>query len=180
MSNKKSKRDWSTYQGIKPLPDDRGYIPYELFDKVFPHIDSLAELKIVLYIVRRTTPFKKTEDWIAKCQFEEGMMDRETGEKDNPGAGLSRPSIDKGIKLAIQHGIIKERIECGRCGEELNRENEERNKRDGETGEIKTVIHHRVPKVCPNCESSTQTRMKYYYQLTYSSDYDADENEWDD
>lgn len=168
-------KDWDEYMGVKPLPDDRGYIPYELFDDVFPYIDSLAELKIVLYITRRTTPFKKTEDWIAKCQFEKGMVERKTGKKLNPGAGLSRPSIDKGIKLAVQHGIIQERIECGRCGEELVRQYVERKRRDKTTGNMILVMHHRVPKNCPNCKVGTQTKMKYMYQLVYTMD---NEDDW--
>ena len=149
--------------GIKPLPDDRGYVPYELFDEVFPYIDSLAELKVVLYIVRRTTTFKKTEDWIAKCQFERGMYNTKTKELLNPGAGLARSSIDKGIKLAVEHGIIQERIECSVCGQELTREPEIR-----EIGE-KDVIQLRVPNKCPNCGISTQTKMKYFYQLIYKT-----------
>lgn len=183
-SKNSSKKYWNSYQGIKPLPDDRGYIPYELFDGTFPYIDNLAEMKVVLFITRRTTSFKKTEDWIAKCQFEDGITEHKTGEKLNPGAGLSRPSIDRGIKLAIQHNIIKERIACGRCGEKLVRANEERKRKDKTTGGVVVVTHHRVPKNCPNCGVGTQTRMKYFYQLTYTTNNPIADNpdtdsEWD-
>ena len=161
MKNPMEKKNWDDWKGIAPLPDDRGYVPYELFDEVFPYIDNLAELKVILYIVRRTVTFKKTEDWIAKCQFESGMVDKGTGEEINPGTGLSRPSIDKGIRLAVQHGIIRERIECSHCGHELQRQEEYRTRED------KKVLHLRVPTECSGCGIGTQTKMRYYYQLTY-------------
>lgn len=156
-----TKKDWCEYMGIEPLPDDRGYIPYELFDKVYPYIDNLAELKVVLFITRRTTAFKKKEDWIAKCQFEHGMYNTKTGEQLNPGAGLSRPSIDRGIKLAIEHGIIQERIACSLCGQELIRQSEVR------IIAGKEVEQQRVPITCPKCGIGTQTKMKYFYRLVY-------------
>ena len=163
--------DW---QGLTPIDLKGNYIPFELFDKVFPRISTLAELKIVLFIVRRTVTFSKAEDWIAKTQFEDGMFDKKAGERLNWGCGLSRPSIDEGIRRAIDHNIIEERICCSHCGFELTRTNKKRKfswtDREGER-HSKEVVHNRAPDSCPNCGTTTQGKMQYFYKLVFKDNH---------
>jgi hypothetical protein len=78
-------------------------VPDELFDLLLPRLSG-AELKVVLYIVRRTFGFKKGSDRISLSQFESGIM-RKTGEALDQGTGLS----SRAIRLALQ-GLVEKNI----------------------------------------------------------------------
>jgi phage replication O-like protein O len=77
-------------------------VPDELFDELLATL-SLAELKVLLYVMRRTFGFKKGSDRISKSQLENGITKRLTGEILDRGTGLSR----RAIRLAIQSLIAK-------------------------------------------------------------------------
>ena len=93
------------FKGFKPRQDLSGFtaIPNEWFDEVLAKIDSLAEMKIVQAVFRKTYGWVenwhngeavfKIEDGISYSQFEELT-------------GLSSASIAEGIKRAIEHGYI--------------------------------------------------------------------------
>lgn len=53
-------------------------VPDGLFDILLPRLSG-AELKVLLYIVRRTFGWKKNSDRISLSQFENGIT-RKTGE----------------------------------------------------------------------------------------------------
>ena len=63
-------------------------VPDELFDDLMADL-SEAELKVVLYIIRRTWGFKKAVDAIDLDQLEHGIMKKD-GQRLDRGTGLSR------------------------------------------------------------------------------------------
>src|SRR6184192_3878536 len=77
-------------------------VPDILFDVLLPHLNE-AQLKVMLYIIRRTLGFKKTADAISLRQFRYGIAtkDKATGEKKqlDSGCGLKNfTTISKALK----------------------------------------------------------------------------------
>ncbi len=79
-------------------------VPDELFDYLAPHL-SEAELRVLLYIVRRTFGFKKDADDISLSQLVEGIRAQD-GRVLDYGTGLTRKSVIKGLKGLAEKGII--------------------------------------------------------------------------
>jgi hypothetical protein len=78
--------------------------PDALFDVLLARISD-AELRVLLYIIRRTFGFKKDSDTISLKQMTEGITTRE-GKRLDLGAGLSKASAARGIKGLIDKGIV--------------------------------------------------------------------------
>ena len=79
-------------------------VPDELFDELMPRL-SETELKVLLYVVRRTYGFKKSADDISLKQMVEGIKTRDGRQLDN-GTGLSRPGVTKGVRGLVDKGIL--------------------------------------------------------------------------
>jgi DNA-binding transcriptional ArsR family regulator len=78
--------------------------PDELFD-VWLHQLSGSELKVLLYIVRRTFGFKKDADTISISQICNGITTRE-GKVLDHGTGLARSTVSKAIRRLEALGLI--------------------------------------------------------------------------
>ena len=63
-------------------------VPDVLFDELLEKLTG-AELKVLLYIIRRTAGFKKTTDAISLTQFEKGITTRD-GKQLDRGCGIKR------------------------------------------------------------------------------------------
>ncbi|MFH1263616.1 MAG: replication protein, partial [Pseudomonadota bacterium] len=79
-------------------------VPDELFDQLMVDL-SLAELRVLLYICRRTFGFKKREDAIALSQMLGGIRRRD-GVRLDRGVGLSRRALLPAIRSLVEHGVI--------------------------------------------------------------------------
>jgi phage replication O-like protein O len=79
-------------------------IPDVLFDEQLPDLSG-AELKVLLYIMRRTYGFKKDSDNISLSQIMKGIMTRD-GRVLDRGTGLSKDSVTKAVKSLEQLGFI--------------------------------------------------------------------------
>ncbi len=79
-------------------------VPDEVFDHLMPHL-SEAELKVLLYVVRRTFGFKKTSDAISISQMAEGITTR-NGKTLDQGTGLSRSSVKNATASLVKAGIL--------------------------------------------------------------------------
>jgi len=79
-------------------------VPDELFDELMPRL-SESELKVLLYVVRRTFGFKKSADDISLKQMVEGIRKRDGTQLDN-GTGLSRPGVTKGVRGLVDKGVL--------------------------------------------------------------------------
>ncbi len=79
-------------------------VPDEIFDELMPRL-SEVELKVLLYVVRRTFGFKKDSDTISLKQMVEGIRTRDGRQLDS-GTGLSRPGVTKGVKGLVAKGVL--------------------------------------------------------------------------
>jgi len=85
------------HQATTPVPD-------EVFD-VLIHQLSGAELKVLLYICRRTFGFKKNADSIALSQMVSGITTKE-GKVLDSGTGLGKATVSRVITALEEKGVI--------------------------------------------------------------------------
>jgi len=79
-------------------------VPDELFDELMAHLSG-AELKVLLYIIRRTFGFKKDSDDISLNQICKGIKTR-NGDVLDRGTGLSQNAVLSALKKLISKNAI--------------------------------------------------------------------------
>jgi len=81
-------------------------VPQEWFDKIVPSIDHRKErqrLLVEIFLLRQTVGFQKLEDRVSYSQFQNGIVNRNTGKHLNYGCGYQgRASIKKGIEQVLK------------------------------------------------------------------------------
>lgn len=75
-------------------------VPDEIFDWWLTRLGE-AELKILLYIVRRTLGFYKRSDQVSLSQFQSGIKDLDSG------TGLGKSAVSAALKSLEGHGLIE-------------------------------------------------------------------------
>jgi hypothetical protein len=119
-------------------------VPDELFDEQLPDLSG-AELKVLLYIIRRTFGFKKDSDNISLNQLLHGITTR-AGERLDRGTGLSRSTLVAALKgLAEKNLIIVEQRSSAEKGNEA-------------TNYRLNLLYHPRSKIIPG-ESEYRTRL---------------------
>jgi DNA-binding MarR family transcriptional regulator len=78
--------------------------PDEIFDRFLTELTH-AELKVVLYIVRRTFGFKKKSDSISMKQICDGIKTK-SGKELDKGAGVDRRTAQRAIKSLEERGLV--------------------------------------------------------------------------
>jgi hypothetical protein len=92
-------------------------VPDIFFDEVAPNL-SEAELRVALYIIRRTFGWKKDHDRISLKQMVEGITSRD-GTVIDHGTGMSKAGVARGIKgLVTKCVIVSERNSSQARGDE--------------------------------------------------------------
>lgn len=92
-------------------------VPDIVFDELLP-ILSGAELKVLLYIIRRTFGFKKNRDNISLSQMVSGIKTRD-GQIIDGGTGLGKSSVARAlITLERKNIVIRKRRTTNRSGYE--------------------------------------------------------------
>ncbi len=99
--NKTDEPFW--YNGF-PSPNGT-VVPDDVFDVLAPLL-SEAELRVLLYIIRRTFGFKKDADSISLSQMVDGVTTRD-GRVLDRGTGMSRRGVMKGCRGLEEKGIIR-------------------------------------------------------------------------
>ena len=79
-------------------------VPDELFDEVMFHLTG-AEIKVVLYICRRTFGFKKSSDNISLSQLANGITKKDGSILDR-GTGLGKTSVARAVKSLEEKGVV--------------------------------------------------------------------------
>jgi hypothetical protein len=85
-------------------------VPDVFFDYLAPHLCE-AELRVLLYILRRTFGFKKSADDISLSQMVYGITKRD-GEVLDHGAGVQRAAASRAVKGLEQKGVISAERHC--------------------------------------------------------------------
>lgn len=79
-------------------------VPDLLFDELLAELTN-EELRVLLYVIRRTEGFKRDTDAIALDQFSGGIT-RHDGTPLDHGTGLSRAGVYRGIKGLVERGVL--------------------------------------------------------------------------
>ena len=79
-------------------------VPDELFDEQLPYLSG-AELKVLLYIMRRTFGFKKESDTISLNQICNGITTHDGRQLDR-GTGLNKDTVAQAVKSLEDKGLI--------------------------------------------------------------------------
>jgi hypothetical protein len=81
-------------------------VPDAIFDQLLTEL-SHAELRVLLYIVRRTFGFKKKHDFISYSQFRDGITTYD-GRQLDKGCGVKNPThLSSALKSLVRKGIIE-------------------------------------------------------------------------
>jgi hypothetical protein len=94
--------DWSRFEGIAAPAYTQ--TPDEVFDWIMAYLKG-AELKVLLYIVRRTFGFKKAADAISIDQLCNGIVRRD-GRRLDLGTGLKRPTVLTALRSLREKNLI--------------------------------------------------------------------------
>lgn len=102
MSTQENNEKKSAFKGFyapnsTPVPDN-------FFDELMADL-SESELKVVLYVMRRTFGFKKRDDNISLNQMLYGIVKKD-GTRLDRGTGLSKPAITKATKSLVDRGVL--------------------------------------------------------------------------
>jgi len=79
-------------------------VPDALFDYLLPDLSEI-EIKVLLYIIRRTFGFKKDSDNISLRQLSEGITTKD-GKQLDRGTGLSKSGVTKALLSLRKKGIL--------------------------------------------------------------------------
>jgi hypothetical protein len=79
-------------------------VPDAVFDELLPVLSG-AELKVLLYVIRRTFGFKKAADDISINQIMHGITTRE-GEILDRGTGLSKDAVTRATRRLVEVGVL--------------------------------------------------------------------------
>ena len=79
-------------------------VPDELFDELAPELTE-AELRVLLYVIRRTFGFKKPSDAISVSPLVSGLRSRD-GRQLDKGTGMSRSAVWRGATGLVNKGIL--------------------------------------------------------------------------
>lgn len=113
MRSKRDREDGFYFEGFSspnttPVPD-------EVFDVLAPRL-SEAELRVLLYILRRTFGFKKRADAISLQQLVKGIRTR-SGVVLDEGTGMSKRGVLLGLRGLVKKGVIEVRKAVGEDGQ---------------------------------------------------------------
>lgn len=93
-----------SFDGFEPA--NTTPVPDVFFDVLMPHLNE-AQLKVMLYIIRRTLGFKKGSDAISLTQFRYGITTK-SGKKLDSGCGLKNfTTISKALKSLEEMNCIE-------------------------------------------------------------------------
>jgi phage replication O-like protein O len=79
-------------------------IPNEVFDTLMPHLSG-GELKVLLYICRRTFGFRKDSDSISLTQIAHGITTK-AGRILDQGTGLSKRQVQRALRVLENRKVI--------------------------------------------------------------------------
>lgn len=92
------------FDGFAPPTENYSKLPHLMIDAL-PIVETVAEMKVILYVLRHTWGYQDEEKKITQDEFEHGRKRRDGGRLDN-GIGLSRNAIKDGIRRAVEHGFL--------------------------------------------------------------------------
>jgi len=85
------------------------FMPNQFGDEVLEKVDTVAELKVILFVMRHTWGYNEFGSNGKKITLDEFVFGRMRKDKTrfSKGVGLSKSAVIRGIKAAIDHGFLK-------------------------------------------------------------------------
>ncbi len=93
------------FKGFSDPKENWSKLPHE-FIEALPTINSMSELKCILYILRHTWGYHDERKRITTDEFMDGRK-RKDGTRIDSGTGLSKKSVILGLQRAEKHGFIE-------------------------------------------------------------------------
>ena len=183
--------DEERFEGFVPPVSNFFKMPNEWIN-ICSRIKSLAELKVVQYVLRHTWGWQEYDGKpkpITTDEFMYGRKDRHGNRMDN-GTGLSNHSVIDGLVRAVEHGYLivhtddsdKARIEKSYAlkmtgsGMDVKKVHSENSYEDSSQPAMKKV-HSRVKNLHSDCEESSQRSEKDTNRKTAKKDRGKKEND---
>lgn len=96
----------SNFKGFEKPTENYSKLPHSFIDQL-PEIDTMAEMKVVLYLLRHTWGFSEfgKPKKLTTDEFANGRKKRDQSRMDS-GTGLSENSVRAGLDKAVEHGFI--------------------------------------------------------------------------
>jgi len=94
----------SKFTGFEEPQANYSKLPHALIDEL-NNINSVSELKVILYILRHTWGFRDSDKKITIDEFSNGRK-RADGSRMDGGCGIHPNSVRAGLDAAIEHGYI--------------------------------------------------------------------------
>ncbi len=129
-------------------------------------MSGLAELKVILYVIRHTFGYNKWLDRISLSEFEHGITTQDKDKRPkqvDAGVGLSRRAIIDGLKAAVGHEYLCKIIICPLCHSEVSPIQVQRAYKHRHASGVKTI--NDVPARCPVCNRPLKGHEHIYYGL---------------
>jgi len=92
------------FAGFEVPKENWSKLPHVMVEAL-PLVSSMAELKVILYVLRHTWGYQEEERRISVDEFMNGRKQRKGGRIDG-GTGLSAPAVRDGLARAVEHGFI--------------------------------------------------------------------------
>jgi len=130
-------------------------VPDEFFDVLAPRL-SEAELRVLLYIIRRTFGFKKQADAISLKQLVEGIRTKD-GTVLDTGTGMSKRGVLLGVSGLVNKGIIEVQRRMSEDGKhEIN---------------VYSLRFRELSGENPNASNASDDKMEGIPRVGYDGDY---------
>jgi len=109
MSNKR-------FEGFERPEQNWSKLPHDLI-KSLPDVETVGELKVILYILRHTWGFQEygLSKKITVDEFMNGRKRKDGTRMDN-GVGVSHPTVIDGLQRAVEHGFITVEVDDSDLG----------------------------------------------------------------
>ena len=150
-------------------------VPDEVFDVLMPQLSG-AELKVLLYICRRTFGFKKASDTISLHQIAQGITTRD-GRMLDGGTGLCKRHVQRALKVLEKKNIIQVTRKVDETG--LNEVNTYSLNMLDMSGGAGTFCLHPRDKMFPGVETSGSGGVGTPVSTTTNSNQETVEQETD-
>ena len=100
------------FSGFQPPAQNYSKLPHS-FVEALPVIDSMAELKVLIYLLRHTWGFSEygKPKRITLDEFMNGRKRRD-GSRIDQGTGLSNKSVITGLESAVSHSFVLVEVDC--------------------------------------------------------------------
>ena len=94
----------NSFEGFLPPVENWSKLPHQLIEAL-PLVETIGEMKIILYVLRHTWGYHENEKRITLDEFENGRK-RRNGTRIDAGTGLAHNTVKDGIARAQEHGFL--------------------------------------------------------------------------